>query len=187
MHAKDKNDNQHSMHGNSWEAIDPHDKTAKQVDLQDINKTKYLFKAALIGTATISLVFIIIIFGWLTYSRIANLQNDWKVFSKDASERTQILFHLKSALGYGGFIHNFKNYVMRQEPHLVKKIQHDLDLFYTHIDNYEKFSMTDQELKAIGQVRAVIDTYAEAFYRAQRLINKGITPQELDKNVRIDD
>jgi PAS domain S-box-containing protein len=187
MNTRDNSKNQDSSYRNPGADIDPHSLTTKTVDLQDLDKTKYFFKAALIGTATISLVLGLIIYGWLTYSRIANLQNDWKVFSKDASERTQILFHLKSALGYGGFIHNFKNYVMRQEPHLVGKIQRDMDLFYKYIDSYEKFTMTDQEHEALGQVRAVINTYAEAFYRAENLINNGIAPQVLDKNVRIDD
>ncbi|MBF0382753.1 MAG: response regulator [Magnetococcales bacterium] len=166
---------------------DQNSNTNKSFDLQDIDKTKYFFKAILIGAVTISLILGLIIYGWLTYSRIANLQNDWKNYSKDASERTQILFHIKTALGYGGFIHNFKNYIMRQEPHLTDKIQNDLDLFYKYISIYEKFYMTDEEVKALGQVRLVIDSYATAFERAKHLVNNGITTNALDRIVKIDD
>ncbi|MBF0588756.1 MAG: response regulator [Magnetococcales bacterium] len=137
--------------------------------------------------ATIVLVAGLVLFGWMTFMRIEALQQDWKAFSKDASERTQILFHIKSDLGYGGFIHNFKNYVMRQEPHLPEIIQRDMNHFREDIDRYGAYALTQEEKQAVARFRQVIDQYAWAFEHAKKRVAEGVSPQKLDQEVRIDD
>ena len=72
------------------------------------------------GRLTFKIMIIFSIFGILLfisgiylYRGIADIGNEWTKFVDSVEKRRELISELKSAIGYGGGIHHFKNYVIR--------------------------------------------------------------------------
>ena len=57
--------------------------------------------------------------GFAAIGRINTVQGKLDQFHAGAETRGLHLARIRSVFGYGGFIHNFKNFVLRQEPAAV--------------------------------------------------------------------
>jgi len=50
-----------------------------------------------------------------TSTRFHQIEEGWQDYSKDADPRGIWISEIRGYFGYGGMIHNFKNYVLRQD------------------------------------------------------------------------
>lgn len=100
------------------------------------------------------------------------------------------MYYLHDALvqhfGYGGFIHNFKNLVLRKdkaryEPELRKSIVEIKEIIST-LERFEQYD--NQSLKII---KSVVNEYEDNLSLALQLIDKGASSEEIDKAVQVDD
>lgn len=101
--------------------------------------------------------------------------------------KTQILSALRKAIGFGGMIHQFKNFVLRQDTPRIGEIQGKITDARAAIDQYLARSPNDAERKALQDIRGVIDAYAVSVNTIIRLAEAGKTPEEIDGEVSIDD
>ncbi len=98
------------------------------------------------------------------------------------------LLNLKSSLGYGGFIHNFKNYVLRgQLKYYDRVVQNYKDLvkYLDHLDT--SFSLDDQDHNDIAVIRDTIEKYRKAADKIKPLVEEGKSISFIDGVVKIDD
>ncbi|MFQ5438887.1 MAG: methyl-accepting chemotaxis protein [Paracoccaceae bacterium] len=123
----------------------------------------------------------------LIVSNAEKIDKSWKRFDQQTTEKYELLGHLRDALGYGGMIHQFKNYVLRHEPTRLQKIKDAVDKAEHAITNYEALDLTQEERAALKMVRAVIEKYAAATGVAAEMAAENATPREIDKVVKIDD
>ncbi|MBF0455310.1 MAG: PAS domain S-box protein [Magnetococcales bacterium] len=159
----------------------------EHLNLEKLQRSNYFFQAFGIGVSTVALVLLLILYGWFSFSRIDGLQKGWEESHQDTSERAQILFQLKSSLGYGGFIHHFKNYLLRQTSGIELKIQHDLETFARDINRYARYPLIEEEREALEVLRQVFARYVAAFEVVKQEIGAGTSPAEIDRLVKIDD
>ena len=63
-------------------------------------------------------------------------QDQWHVIEYEVDQKAEMISELRGALGYGGFIHNFKNLVLRQDKTRIPKIEAGFDAFQDVITQY---------------------------------------------------
>ena len=65
--------------------------------------------ALLTGFSTI----VIIVSSYFVEKNIVVIDDAWQLYQTDLSEKARLEGALRAAIGYGGMIHNFKNYLLR--------------------------------------------------------------------------
>ncbi|MBF0449046.1 MAG: response regulator [Magnetococcales bacterium] len=124
---------------------------------------------------------------YLIQQEVKAVNASWSQFKIDRSEKALLEGALRSSLGYGGMIHEFKNLLLRKELFRVDRIKHFLSAAEGVIKLYRMFPLTNAEVTALEDITSVIDTYAKSLNIAKILIVKGVSTEELDKKVRVDD
>lgn len=101
--------------------------------------------------------------------------------------KTILLGELRSALGFGGMIHQFKNYVLRQDEPRVARVQSAIDSAQAVIASYRAFPTSAAEEAALDDIATVIADYEENLLLAQRMASSGASAAEIDGAVAISD
>lgn len=95
---------------------------------------------------------------------------------------------LNLLLGYGGLIHNFKNYLLRGDLNYFEQFQSDVQQLKNKLSTIEQqHLLTPLQRASITQIRETIEEYQENIFLLKQLKLQGITIQEQDKLVRVDD
>jgi len=138
----------------------------------------------------------IVWFGFSMAMRITAIEEQWQEYDQNATTRASALSRMQSHLGYGGLIHNFKNYILRHDERLIPLIEEDFLEVYQAIKAYELVESAEahedpkqkeEELQKLGTIKQVVDLYAVKFDLVQRLVAEGHTTEYLDKQVKIND
>jgi diguanylate cyclase (GGDEF)-like protein len=129
----------------------------------------------------------ILLVGGLLLYLSSGVRDAWSNFSTVSTERTVALSELHRAIGYGGFIHNFKNYVLRREPSLLEQLKLDLDKSFSVVDTYLSLELNSEEKKALSVIRTTFLLYASNIDLAKTSLQLDLPIHEVDGLVRIDD
>ncbi len=111
----------------------------------------------------------------------------WRGFESGPARKTGYLQDLGTAIGYGGMIHQFKNYVLRQDRPRIVKIQTKVRAATVALTAYRSVGVNDAEKKAIEAIGTVIAKYADALAVAENLAAEGKSSREVDKAIKISD
>ncbi len=141
---------------------------------------------------TMSLLAIVAVcaLGWFGYAlqkQNQTLNEMWMHFSDLEKQKTSALATINKGFGYGGFIHHYKNYILRKQPLYYQKASESLALTYHGIDDYLSYSITDENRQQMTLFRDTIQRYEEELQRAHQLVLAGESSQDIDKQVYIDD
>ncbi len=91
-------------------------------------------------------------------------------------------------IGYGGMIHNFKNYVLRGTPKYLDRIKENQELSKQYIDNLRNLSgLTENDLQLIEEIENVIEAYSQAGDKITILRNEKRSISNIDKTIKIND
>lgn len=102
--------------------------------------------------------------------------------------RDAIVARIVNLIGYGGIIHNFKNYVIRGRSSYVDAIRSDYDEMVLLIDEYRSLPyVTEQTVAALNQVAETMASYRENLDTAVALWNEGASIAQIDGAVAISD
>lgn len=115
------------------------------------------------------------------------LQQNWSVNEVVSKERTLLLRNLVSEIGYGGMIHNFKNYMLRNSIET-----YDAGLLHLHnaqniLNQYSEIRLNQNERASIATIYYLLTSYEDAFSRVAKLSATDVSIAEIDRNVRVDD
>ena len=102
-------------------------------------------------------------------------------------ERQIQLTEIKSQFGYGGFIHNFKNHVLRGTQKYADRFKKNKEGMIQAFRAYEKLNLSPEEQTALKSIRSVADQYIQAIEVSVSMHKDGQTPIAIDKTVKIDD
>jgi len=147
-------------------------------------------RGPLVLILSFALLFLVTTFVFGTYAatQYARVQSAWTEYADRVSRFDATLATLHRALGYGGFIHNFKNLVLRK----------NLARYGAHVeDDYQALQKTFREMDALVQspedraavdtIRATVNEYYRKFAITKRLIREHASSQQIDAVVRVDD
>ncbi len=115
------------------------------------------------------------------------LGRTWETFEKGPGSKSDTLGELRGSLGYGGLIHEFKNFVLRGEMIRISKAGRKVDDAYRAINKYIELGVNERERQALQDLRGVVGQYAAALQTVVQLMREEMSAKEIDAAIEIDD
>lgn len=123
----------------------------------------------------------------LIRGKVADSQIYWSHYQDISSPKDRALNSLVSNLGYGGMIHQFKNYVLRQDAPRVAKIRARVAGAREIVAKFNSLGVNEREAAALAAISNVVNAYDKNTGLVEGLVAKGSTVEKLDKSVKISD
>ncbi|MCJ8302049.1 EAL domain-containing protein [Shewanella sp.] len=97
-------------------------------------------------------------------------------------------YKISRLLGYGGLIHDFKNYLLRGEQRYLTSFNRNINQLKFKLTELKKLDgLSPVKLAAIINIDETIDDYHQQIDKLQRLKLQGLSIKEQDSLVRVDD
>ena len=124
----------------------------------------------------------------LSFVTTKPIKNNWNNYVDNVAQRQVLLSSIKSQFGFGGAIHNFKNYVLRHSDKYYNRIKSNLGKLDAIINDYQALEgISSQEKTALSSIQGVALKYNQATDTVKNMIAAGKTSQEIDAAVKIND
>jgi len=173
-------------------AINPQEKTAIQTIQQTVDF--YLAKVEIVHDLTIG--------GWTSTEIDTKVKIDdtpaLEGFKKlqdaiaqqrqgDQLTKGEILVQVYSTLGYGGMIHHFKNFILRQDSARIVKMKIAAEKVKEALRAYRALGTTDTEKRALDDIKGVVDSYLVSLTKAIQIKFEREKAETLDLQIRVND
>ena len=100
------------------------------------------------------------------------------------TQKESFLSEIKDAIGYGGLIHSYKDYVLDQNDKYLNKIQKNHTKMLRAIKNYKKLeNITNDESVLLTQVQETFDSYMSKAYEGSDLLTSNIDDSKAIKAI----
>ncbi len=104
-----------------------------------------------------------------------------------AAKNQRLLQVIQSQFGYGGFIHNFKNHVIRGGNKYIDRFEKNKVLLLASIEKLSAHVIRPEDKNALDIIQATALKYIEAMVVSEKLHHQNKTTNEIDAVVKIDD
>lgn len=150
---------------------------------------KKFFNKTLFLPFAVSCTCIVIIMMFINKLAIENqvLNNKWHKLTEKEITISNHLLLVENNFGYGGFIHNFKNYVLRNSSTYLNNFNSNTFKIKKHINALNKILKTPAEQQALAQLSLVVDNYQKQIALIKKMHKKNSRISEIEQNVYIDD
>lgn len=119
-----------------------------------------------------------------SYNEIVKERNI--VYAKN--QKNEILSSIKEHVGYGGFIHNFKNYVIRGEKRYARGVEEQYSQLLIAIDKYKAIEdVTKEEIDKLNIIKSVFLEYMQNMPKVTTSYQEWESISALDKIIKVDD
>lgn len=143
---------------------------------------------AAISLALITISMSVVIYlGLATSGRIDQVQSEWENYEAGEGSKGFYLSEIRNSLGYGGLIHQFKNYVLRQDPQDAAEVRKYYGTFRVALAGYRSKPTNAEEITALETLGEIANLYVNNLVVAEQLAAEGRSVAEIDVEVRIDD
>ncbi|MCF6315402.1 MAG: PAS domain S-box protein [Marinosulfonomonas sp.] len=122
-----------------------------------------------------------------TGARFRNIKTGWEEYSQAADPRGIWISEIRGYFGYGGMIHNFKNYVLRQDAKYEKTLRIQSRFLMDAIETYQASRPDAIEQEALARIKRVVEEYTRNIEIIGISIIEGKTAEQIDALVRVDD
>ncbi len=114
----------------------------------------------------------------------ADVENVREIF-KEMPIKQEIISKMEQTVGYGGLIHNFKNYVLRGKPKYELNVIEDYKILNNLIKKMEKLGLNDKEKKLLMDIKAVFEKYKNNLAKIDTEKDRNI--RQIDREIKIND
>ncbi len=106
----------------------------------------------------------------------------------NSTNKHALIARIKELVGYGGMIHNFKNYVLRGKSKYVNRFNAQYKELLNLVNQYKNMNdITTQEKQLLDNIVKVFTTYKKGLPYVIKATQNGMTIRELDKIVKVND
>ena len=106
----------------------------------------------------------------------------------EKNKKNKILSSIKEYVGYGGLIHNFKNYVLRGKKRYARDVKEEYAQLLIAIDEYKAIkSTTKDEIDKLNIIKGVFLEYMHNIQKVTKFHQEGKSIIFIDKIVKVDD
>jgi len=107
-----------------------------------------------------------------------------------STEMVSLLSQLSAEIGYGGFIHNFKNYVLRRDDAYYQQAQENYKNVLILLDKLERHVQNRKDVAVLDDIKRTLRQYIENIDKVEHV--EGIEDDTLsiiedDQRVKVDD
>ncbi|MCP4992638.1 MAG: PAS domain-containing protein [Gammaproteobacteria bacterium] len=108
-------------------------------------------------------------------------ETQWKHYQDTVAERQSLLSEMKSHFGYGGAIHNFKNYVLRGTPEYEARFRKNHQALINTIAAYSELNgLSEEERQALAVIEQVAVSYSSQLEKIMPMVEAGVSAEEID-------
>ncbi len=105
-----------------------------------------------------------------------------------AKLKPSLLANITKALGYGGAVHNFKNYILTLDDNYIDKYEENDEIIQKTIESYKKIDgLLEDETNALTTILETLTKYNMALTSIDRMAMIGKTPKEINAAIKISD
>ena len=105
----------------------------------------------------------------------------------DGLPKGALLIRLHRTIGYGGIIHQFKNYVVRKDAPRLERIGDLIAEARTVLAAYENLATREDEIAAIATLQELMNTVEASLAQASALAESGADARAIDNEVKWSD
>ena len=143
---------------------------------------------AILAAGTLVLIQVImLVLSFETSTRFRQIKQGWQEYSLAADPRGIWISEIRGYFGYGGMIHNFKNYVLRQDEKYAQTLRVQTTYLLATIDTYQTADPDAVELDALTRIQKVVNEYSNNINKIALGIAQDLKPEEIDVLVRVND
>lgn len=133
-------------------------------------------------------IFLLLLGAFVSGISVYSSNQSTQRYINNYAERQYKLYEIFRSMGYGGGIHAFKNYVLRNREEYRISALSNMSKARNLINEYRKFSpLSDEEHEAIEILDQTIQLYLGKLAVIDRMIIEKRSIQEIDKTVKVDD
>lgn len=154
---------------------------------QNIDNSRFYsigFAAMTLLVVTVSLGLFL---GTETRRQFGEIQGSWSSYNGEVGQKGAWISSIRGHLGYGGIIHNFKNYILRRDLAYFQKADQQVQQFNEVVEAYLGETKNRQERDALRVLHETITLYSQNLAVAHRAVIQGMNISDVDALVRIDD
>jgi len=156
-------------------------------ELKAKNRGSYLPKLAVVGLLAVSLCILLAYAGLSLSNQVSQINNSWHKLNHESSTSSYNLSRIISSFGYGGFIHHFKNYVLRKDGELIPLIEESLNETSSALREYDNYDLTNKEQEAVKNLHSVVTRYSANLRQAILFADQDLSAQEIDQRIKVND
>ncbi len=143
----------------------------------------------------IKLVFLIImgaiagiLIGFFSLINMSQIKTIWDIYENTTYKKNIYTTDILLKVGYGGYIHTFKNYIIRNDEKPFNRCEELYNELIEDISSYEKIGFYDEQEKILlNKLKEMVDVYHIKLLEVKKLIGDGKSTKEIDEIIRIDD
>lgn len=114
--------------------------------------------------------------------------NNIRAVLLNSAKKHEIISSMKELVGYGGLIHNFKNYVIRGTKKYEKKVRSQYMTLLEEIEAYKNIgNISTEELQLLANIQSVFKKYNDGLAQVVSANENGMAIKKLDKIVKVSD
>ncbi len=125
--------------------------------------------------------------GVFTKAKFREIQRSWIEYSEGAERKGILISEIRGLIGFGGIIHNFKNYVLRQELVYLDRTRILFAEFDDVVSQFHSLELSNEELIALNAIETTVRDYVTKLPITVQAAKDGWPPSKTDARVRIDD
>ncbi|WP_421878203.1 sensor histidine kinase [Pacificispira sp.] len=126
-------------------------------------------------------------FAFLIGEHFHRIERDWTVLGQMPTEKGLLLSRLHDKIGFGGLVHNFKNYVIRGDERYRDMALADFNAATSILNQYESLGVNQDERIALKAIRDTIDKYRTNIDVVDALVEANTLVRQIDQAVRVND
>jgi methyl-accepting chemotaxis protein len=143
--------------------------------------------AMLLITLCLLMGLITTLIGGYVAKRTTHLSAEWGEFEQITAKKSDALMGLQNAMGYGGMIHQFKNYILRGDEPRVEKFSLHVDTALGAIKIYRDLGVETMESTALKEIETTIENYSSKILLVTKMISEGLTVAQIDGRIKVSD
>jgi len=110
-----------------------------------------------------------------------------RAFINNKLYKDEIVSEIKAVVGYGGLVHDFKNYLLGDNIKYKKSFYIKYAKLKNLIKEYRKYPVTDEEIELLSVIKVTFDKYKRNLENIEILKNKNNTLKHIDSVVKVYD
>jgi len=139
----------------------------------------------IIGISVLSIISLVL-FGLEVMRRFEAVDASWQDHNTRTITTITMLDTMRGAMGYGGYIHHFKNYVLRRDQKNLNMLAADVITMNNSLSSLQQLLDTPEEQDALNVIRATFQEYQAKLDNVFRLAPDS-DPMSMDRVVKVDD
>lgn len=118
---------------------------------------------------------------------VNGLNADWSQQAQVSMKKATYLSEVERSLGYLGFIHHFKNFVLRRTPKYRELTENALTKAMFNLNSFQSLPLSLEEREQVAMIWDTLVDYQHRFEQAQKEDWQAMSAEALDALVAVDD